>query len=142
MIEVSAFRNAQTVHWDLTWVLCWREKNYIVIRGYKTAKTAFKQKSWKRWILICVQKLLLFALTIVRCVSTYPTVICVCNRLVIVVLKMFKCEQCEVTFSRKDTLTRHLKCHNNTEQIKCLICSTIFSRRDALKRHMKSIHGE
>jgi len=55
---------------------------------------------------------------------------------------MFKCEQCECTFSRNDALTRHLKRHNTIETFKCIICDNLFSRKDALRRHEKSIHGE
>ncbi|CAI6372085.1 unnamed protein product [Macrosiphum euphorbiae] len=56
---------------------------------------------------------------------------------------MFKCDQCNCTFSRNDSLNRHLKCHNNTiEAFKCIICNTVFSRKDALRRNEKSIHDD
>ena len=53
---------------------------------------------------------------------------------------MFNCEKCAFTFTRKDSLLRHVKTHDGY-QIVCNICSKKCSRKDILNRHMKNIHG-
>ena len=56
----------------------------------------------------------------------------------------FYCEACEVGFTRRCTLERHIKEYHreSTEAFKCSQCNTHFSSDDNLRRHVKTKHLE
>ena len=51
----------------------------------------------------------------------------------------FKCEQCGMTYSRLEHLSRHERRHKEEKPFLCLVCNKSFGRRDVLNRHM-TIH--
>jgi uncharacterized C2H2 Zn-finger protein len=53
---------------------------------------------------------------------------------------MFKCEQCDKYYNRKDILVRHVKVHSGT-RFTCGECPATFRHRDYLTRHVKIKHG-
>ncbi|KAI0227418.1 hypothetical protein L0F63_007088 [Massospora cicadina] len=50
----------------------------------------------------------------------------------------FKCTHCDASFSRKNSLKRHLFTHNLVRPYKCTACSRAFYRADIYHRHLKS----
>ena len=51
----------------------------------------------------------------------------------------FKCDNCDESFRRIDSLKRHIrKIHTNNEKIKCDSCDQNFRRKESLKQHMKT----
>ena len=54
-----------------------------------------------------------------------------------------KCTICDMYFSRKDCLVRHMKLHNENPHIhSCDICHKTFNRKDILLQHKRNIHVE
>lgn len=47
----------------------------------------------------------------------------------------YKCDQCHKTFSKQNTLNRHLKTHSPEKAFQCETCNKRFSRNDLLLRH-------
>ena len=57
--------------------------------------------------------------------------------------KLFKCDNCDKCFARKDVLERHKgTVHEGKKPFKCSICNTGFSRKDFLTRHISTLHGK
>lgn len=56
--------------------------------------------------------------------------------------KIFKCPQCEHSFSRKHNLKSHLLIHSTEKPFHCSICTLKFRRLHDLKRHEKLHTGE
>ena len=52
----------------------------------------------------------------------------------------YSCEDCDVSFSRRDDLGRHVITVHNEKTYSCAYCEKKFGRTDSLKRHMKSVH--
>ena len=50
--------------------------------------------------------------------------------------KPFKCSQCDMTFTRSSSLTRHQIIHSGNKPYQCKICSKGFNRNGNLKDHM------
>ena len=50
--------------------------------------------------------------------------------------KPFKCPQCDMTFTRSSSLTRHQIIHSGNKPYQCKICSKGFNRNGNLKDHM------
>ena len=54
--------------------------------------------------------------------------------------KLFKCDNCDKCFARKDVLERHKgTVHEGKRPFKCSICNTGFSRKDFLTRHISTV---
>lgn len=51
--------------------------------------------------------------------------------------KNFTCAECQMYFSRKHDLKRHLKTHSGVKPYICPLCTRSFSRNDALSRHQR-----
>ena len=54
--------------------------------------------------------------------------------------KQLKCELCELEFSRKDPLQRHMRTVHSSKQLKCELCDYVSQRKENLKRHHNSVH--
>ncbi|XP_069464095.1 zinc finger protein 124 isoform X4 [Ambystoma mexicanum] len=54
----------------------------------------------------------------------------------------YKCFKCEKSFSRKGTLSRHLKTHSGDKPYKCTECPKRFSRKGDLIIHQRKHTGE
>ncbi|TMW44607.1 hypothetical protein DOY81_010310 [Sarcophaga bullata] len=54
--------------------------------------------------------------------------------------KNFDCSICNVSYSRKDVLKRHMLLHSDTKNFHCLLCSQSFKTKDYLNAHLKSRH--
>ncbi|XP_014673954.1 PREDICTED: zinc finger protein 436-like [Priapulus caudatus] len=56
----------------------------------------------------------------------------------------YKCQVCDVDFTRKSSLDKHLVSHLNVGEKphKCDLCDTRFTRMDHLKRHFRNHTGE
>ncbi|KAJ9058436.1 hypothetical protein DSO57_1036696 [Entomophthora muscae] len=50
----------------------------------------------------------------------------------------FACDHCDASFSRKNSLKRHLFTHNHERPYSCTSCSRAFYRADIYHRHLKS----
>lgn len=50
----------------------------------------------------------------------------------------FQCDQCEASFSRKNSLKRHLFTHTTFRPYGCQTCNRSFYRADIYHRHLKS----
>ena len=55
-------------------------------------------------------------------------------------LKIFECENCDMTFKRKDHMRRHVLNAHSIKTLNCLLCDKKFARQDNLQRHVKSKH--
>ena len=53
--------------------------------------------------------------------------------------KIVKCEVCSNSVSKK-SLKRHLLSHSKENSFKCETCDVSFTRKDGLNRHLKNIH--
>ena len=55
----------------------------------------------------------------------------------------YKCTKCDMYFSRKDCLVKHMKLHNENPHIhSCDICDRVFNRKDNLMVHKQKMHVE
>jgi hypothetical protein len=56
----------------------------------------------------------------------------------------FKCPSpgCNLTYRRKEHLTRHVKSHSKSESIECPFCDRFFSRNDTLRHHVRFHHRD
>ncbi|XP_052828547.1 zinc finger protein 239 [Octopus bimaculoides] len=54
----------------------------------------------------------------------------------------FKCPTCGFAFARNDHLVRHIRIHSNQKLFTCDICNKALSRRDHLKVHQRIHSGE
>ena len=53
-----------------------------------------------------------------------------------------KCDSCEKTFKRRESLERHIKSvHGEKKLFSCGLCTKTFSRKDILVRHVKCVHN-
>ncbi|KAJ6599332.1 hypothetical protein DFH09DRAFT_1356401 [Mycena vulgaris] len=52
----------------------------------------------------------------------------------------FRCEQCPLTFLRKNELKRHEQGHDTARPFACSLCQSTFRRQDLLTRHLKNRH--
>lgn len=50
--------------------------------------------------------------------------------------KLYKCQQCRKTFSRRDHFNRHILVHSGAKPYECEVCSRCFSRKDNKYSHM------
>lgn len=50
--------------------------------------------------------------------------------------KLFRCQQCSKTFSRRDHFNRHILVHSGAKPYECEVCSRCFSRKDNKYSHM------
>ena len=58
-------------------------------------------------------------------------------------IKPHKCRYCNLTFSRRDGLQRHMKVHSNNVTLhQCNECSKSFIRSDGLKSHIRTHRNE
>ena len=55
-------------------------------------------------------------------------------------LKIFKCDQCASTFTRKGNFTAHQKKHAGV-RFPCTVCPSTFNDKSHLNRHLKNVHG-
>ena len=55
--------------------------------------------------------------------------------------KPFKCNECDLCFSRKDKFKRHIiSVHVGENPFKCDVCDKNFSQKGGLKKHILSVH--
>nr|XP_022904562.1 zinc finger protein 333-like [Onthophagus taurus] len=54
---------------------------------------------------------------------------------------MFICEFCQVSFTAKHNLDRHMRGKHGQTNFDCTVCGGKFSRRDNLNVHLKRSHG-
>ena len=55
--------------------------------------------------------------------------------------KKFKCPNCGETFTRQESLTRHVATiHDKTAKEVCSICEVEFVNQDSLRRHFNDVH--
>ncbi|KAE8313490.1 hypothetical protein BDV41DRAFT_564349 [Aspergillus transmontanensis] len=52
---------------------------------------------------------------------------------------VFQCH-CGLSYRRKEHLTRHAKCHSESDSPKCPFCDKIFGRNDTLRLHVRTHH--
>lgn len=50
--------------------------------------------------------------------------------------KLFRCQQCPKTFTRRDHFNRHILVHSGAKPFECEVCSRCFSRKDNKYSHM------
>lgn len=66
---------------------------------------------------------------------------CDCNHVPFLVRpgeRTFKCDQCDATFKRKDTLNVHIQVvHDGHKKYKCDLCEKAFVTPSVLKSHKK-----
>ncbi|XP_021961418.1 PR domain zinc finger protein 5-like [Folsomia candida] len=56
-------------------------------------------------------------------------------------LETLKCQLCQHTFARKDTLTKHIRVvHENQRNYPCTFCDKRFSQSEELKAHVEAKH--
>ena len=56
--------------------------------------------------------------------------------------KLFQCNICDISFSIKGTLKRHIESvHEGKKPFKCSECDAAFSNNQNLKSHISSVHG-
>ena len=56
--------------------------------------------------------------------------------------KRFKCPNCGETFTRQQSLTRHVATvHDKTAKQVCSICEAEFVNQDSLRRHLNDVHA-
>ena len=56
------------------------------------------------------------------------------------IAKLFSCEKCDYTSSRKSNLTRHIQ-RKHSEQFQCEKCSRKFKTKEKLQRHVEEVHS-
>jgi KRAB domain-containing zinc finger protein len=56
--------------------------------------------------------------------------------------KLYKCDECNRLFGRKDHLKRHYLVHTGEKPYKCDICNKLFSQNGTLKAHYRVHTGE
>ena len=55
-------------------------------------------------------------------------------------LKPFKCDYCDKTFARKESLKDHLSTHGMGRTYNCDLCEKVFNNRDSIILHKKKYH--
>ena len=54
----------------------------------------------------------------------------------------YNCEICDRDFTRKDSLTRHIKSHHDNEtEVKCDFCNKTFISTGRLNYHTREVHS-
>jgi hypothetical protein len=56
-----------------------------------------------------------------------------------------ECGECQLKFSQRNNLNKHIKCHHSNVQLPqytCDICSKVFSGRELILQHMNVVHKE
>ena len=56
-------------------------------------------------------------------------------------VKNYMCTECNKSYKHRNSLVKHLKCHNN-EQYMCNICDKTFNYSANLTRHIVSKHSK
>ncbi|CAB4061916.1 KRAB [Lepeophtheirus salmonis] len=56
-------------------------------------------------------------------------------------IKEFMCENCSRTFSSKQLLQTHMRCHSNDKKITCKICGKAFKWESSLVSHTRAAHS-
>eukprot|EP01083_Nonionella_stella_P228544 809820_1 len=51
--------------------------------------------------------------------------------------KPFRCDTCNKSFKRKQTLQRHIVVHTGEKQFQCMLCHKRYTQKNSLKTHMK-----
>lgn len=54
----------------------------------------------------------------------------------------FKCPECEKTFTRRDKLSVHLRCHGGGKTYQCKVCEFSCRDRSGLVIHMRRHNDE
>ncbi|XP_063632053.1 oocyte zinc finger protein XlCOF6-like isoform X21 [Cydia splendana] len=56
--------------------------------------------------------------------------------------RAFGCDVCDMTFSDKAALKRHMVTHNDSMKMACPVCQSLFTRRYRMNLHIKKCHPE
>ena len=56
--------------------------------------------------------------------------------------KLYQCDQCDISFKKKDSLRKHVKTHNKEKPHQCSLCNKVFKRKYNLIHHSSTIHSE
>lgn len=54
--------------------------------------------------------------------------------------KAYQCDQCSLSFSQKEHLTRHKKAHDGQREFQCRFCTCGYTTAEQLNRHVQRVH--
>ena len=56
--------------------------------------------------------------------------------------RIYACEICDLRFTKKDLLQRHVIVHTTERKYRCEICTRTYKYKKGLNRHCTKIHGQ